>query len=68
MTTHTIANILSEGTDSRVFFRRPDETIYAILGPDRIRYLKRIHGLDKFLRQQRESGVVIQIAKSPHSS
>jgi len=65
MTTHTIANMKGEDTDSRVFFRCPDnETIYAILGPAQIRYLRRNHDLNNFLRQQRELGVVIQIAKT----
>jgi len=62
MTTHTIANLQSAGTDCRVFFRRPDETIYAIIGPKQMRSLKRSKQLDKFLRQQRKSGVVIRIA------
>ena len=62
MSTHVIANMKGEGTDNRVFFRRPDDSIYAILGPERIRTLKRRHELNAFLRQQRESGVVIKIA------
>ena len=63
-TVHTIANMKGEGTDSRVMFRRPDESIYAILGPDSIRGLKRRHELDAFLREQRNSGVVIKIAEA----
>lgn len=65
MTTHTIANMKGEGTDSRVFFRRPeDDSIYAILDPARIRHLKRRRALDKFLTQQRQSGVVIKVTEA----
>lgn len=64
MTTHTIANMLGAGTDSRVFFRRPeDNSIYAIIGPKHMRELKRSNQLYKHLKKQRESGVVIQFAK-----
>jgi hypothetical protein len=64
MTTHTIANMRSAGTDCRVFFRRPDESIYAVIGPNHMRTLKRTRQLDNFLQQQRDSGVVIKIAKA----
>jgi len=62
MTTHTIANLKSPGTDCRVFFKRADETIYAVIGETQMRSLKRSRQLDKYLREQRESGIVIQIA------
>ena len=62
MKTHTIANMQSEGTDPRVFFRRSDDSIYAILGPGHLRRLKRARQLRNYLQEQRESGVVIRIA------
>lgn len=62
MKTHTIANMQSEGTDSRVFFRRPDDSIYAIIGPAHLSRLRRARQLGNYLREQRELGVVIRIA------
>lgn len=64
MTTHTIANLLSPETDNRVFFRRPDNTIYAIIGPAGINVLRKRHHLEIYLQQQRDSGVVIKIARA----
>lgn len=62
MKTHTIANMQSEGTDGRVFFRRQDDSIYAIIGPANLTRLKRARQLRNYLREQRESGVVIKVA------
>lgn len=64
MTTHTIANLQHAGTDGRVFFRRPDDSIYAIIGPAHLTRLKRARQLRNYLREQRESGVVIRIAEA----
>jgi hypothetical protein len=63
LTTHTIANVLHVDTDSRVFFRRPeDDTIYCVLSPLSIAKLRKHRELDNYLQQQRDSGIVIKIA------
>lgn len=50
-----------EETDCRVFFRRPeDDSIYAVLAPATIERLRRAKKLDAFLKEQRESGIVIR--------
>lgn len=63
-TVHTIANMKGADTDSRVFFRRPDNSIYAILQPATLRQMRKQHCLERFLKRERNSGVVIKIAKA----
>ncbi len=64
MSVHTISNIMNDGTDCRVFFRRPeDNSIYAIIGPNHMRELKRSGQLYSHLKKHRESGIVLRVAK-----
>ena len=62
MTTHTIADLQRAGNDNRVFFKRPDESIYAVIDLKQMRHLKRLKMLDDYLQEQRDSGIVIRIA------
>ena len=61
---HTIAKRTSDLTDTRVFFRRPDETIYAVLTMDSIRQLRKANSIVRFLAKEHDSGVVIKIARA----
>jgi hypothetical protein len=61
----TIAKLnLNSATDSRVFYRRPDETIYAVLPKSRVIYLRRYRKLEIFLKQQRDSGIILEVARA----
>ena len=64
MTTHTVSKYRGRGTDCRVFFKRPDNSIYAIIGPNFLKRLKDAKQLGRYLREQRQSGIVFIIAKA----
>ncbi len=57
----TVNSVGKKRTDSRVFFRRPDESIYAVLPASRVKWLRRYHKLESFLKTERDSGVIITV-------
>ena len=46
-------------TDSRIFFRRPDLSCYAVLSKPRYELLRKRGKLDAWLKKQKRSGVII---------
>lgn len=56
-----VADKAKDFTDSRIKFRRPeDDSIYCIMEPATVARHRKAGTLEKFLREQRESGVVIR--------
>lgn len=52
------------GTDCRIKFRRPsDNSIYCIMAPATVARLRKSRQLEKYLVEQRESGIVIRTTR-----
>ena len=60
LSTHEVKALFSSApTDSRVYFRRPDLSCYAVLSPKRVAELRSKRKLDAFLERERDSGIII---------
>lgn len=62
----SVNNLSNNDTDSRIFFRRDDLSVYAVLQPSEMRALRQQRKLDVWLREQRELDVTVDPAKMTH--
>ena len=53
--------LLKNETDSRIKFRRvSDNSIYCVMNPNTVAAYRKAGTLDSFLKQQKDSGIVIR--------